>query len=128
MPGWSAFRAGDGEGIAHALLFLEVDQVTLRSGYLKVDIWDRLKQYVLAPETAQRLEAIALAYLDRRIRREFWHMVNFMRLRGSPAFWEQVARRAADGSEPAARKAGWMLLARDNAPVRRWVRDTVARP
>lgn len=119
---WSAFLASDAWGIACALVFLEVNEVTFRSGYRKQEVWERLKKIDLAPDDKRRLEDIALSYLDQRVRREFWHMVNFMRLRGTESFWQRVAVHA-DGTGPSAHKARWMLLARTNAPVRRWVGD-----
>lgn len=125
--GWSAFVANDSEGIEYALLFLEVDQYTFRSGYLKQTVWDRLKKLYLTPEEHRRLEEVALAYLRRRVQCEFWHMANFMRLRASSSFWRRVETLAADGEDPLARKARWLLLTRKNAPVRQWIRGEVLR-
>jgi hypothetical protein len=126
--GWSAFLANQSEGIELALLFLEVDQHTFRSGYHKQIVWDRLKKLYLAPEEHERLEQTALAYLHRRVRREFWHMVNFMRLRGSSSFWQRVEILALEGDESVMRKARWLLLARKNVPVRQWIGNELFRP
>lgn len=125
--GWSAFLTNDGEGIELAVLFLEVDQYTFRSGYHKQIVWDRLKKINLTPDEHQRLEVVALAYLHKRVRREFWHMISFMRQRASSSFWQRVAILEADGDHAIARKARWVLLARNNVPVRGWIGNELLR-
>ncbi|NHZ84121.1 hypothetical protein F2P44_33430 [Massilia sp. CCM 8695] len=118
---WSGLLAGEKDSIELALIFLEVDQVTFRSGYHKEIVWDRLKRLRLTSEQQGRLEEIALLYLHRRVRREFWRMVNFMRQRGSASFWQGVEIIAESGQQSCGRKARWMLLARRNVPVRRLI-------
>jgi hypothetical protein len=119
--GWSDFVSIKGHGIELALLFLEVDQYTFRSGYHKEFVWKRLKKLPLSTEAQDRLEKVGLMYLQKRVHFEFWSMVNFMRLRGSPRFWQNVEILAKTGAGGVGRKARWMLLARNNAPVRRWI-------
>jgi len=127
--GWSAFLANSAEGVELALLFLEVDQYTFRSGYHKQIVWDRLKKLHLAPQELQRLEETAIAYLHKRVRREFWHMVRFARLRASSSFWQRIERLAADEAcTPVTVKARWLLLARRNLPVRQWIGRELFRP
>jgi hypothetical protein len=118
---WSAFLTGQNESTELALIFLEVDQATFRSGYHKEIVWNRLNRRPLTPEEQGRLEEVALSYLHRRLRREFWRMVNFMRQRGSASFWRRVEFIAEGGQEGQNHKARWMLLARKNIPVRRLI-------
>jgi len=125
--GWSAFLDNDSEGFELALLFLEVDQFTFRSGYQKQIIWDRLKKLYLSPEEHQRIEGIALRYLRKRVEPEFWHMANFMRLRASPSFWQNIAGIAMNEKHNVKMKARWMLLVRQNFPVRRWINSEILR-
>jgi len=129
VAGWSTFLAGTPEGTQLALLFLEVDQYTFRSGYHKQIVWHRLKRLFLTADEQHRLESVAVMYLHKRVRREFWHMVRFMRLRGSPSFWEHVELLSTrGGDQPSAIKARWLLLARMNAPVRQWVGSELFHP
>jgi hypothetical protein len=123
---WSDFVSIKGHGIELALLFLEVDQYTFRSGYHKEFVWKRLKKLPLSTEAQDRLEKVGLMYLQKRVHFEFWSMVNFMRLRGSPRFWQNVEILAKTGAGGVGRKARWILLARNNAPVRRWIRSELS--
>jgi hypothetical protein len=125
--GWSDFMSTEGHGVYLALLFLEVDQYTFRSGYLKEFVWKRLKKLPIPSDAQDRLEKVGLMYLQKRVHREFWPMANFMRLRGSPRFWQDVEILAKTGAEGVGVKARWMLLARDNAPVRRWISSELSR-
>ena len=125
--GWSDFLSTERHGVELALLFLEVDQYTFRSGYHKEFVWKRLKKLPLSPEAQDRLEQVGLMYLQKRVHLEFWPMVNFMRIRGSPRFWHDVEIFAKTGAEGLGRKARWMLLARNNAPVRQWISSELSR-
>lgn len=54
-------------------------------------------------------------------------MTNFMRLRGTALFWQQVEAVALAGDDASAHKAQWMLLARQNFPIRRWISTELSR-
>jgi len=125
--GWRAFIAGTDEGIEAALLFLEVDQFTFRSGYHKQIVWDWLKKAGLTQAQYQRLEEVAVGYLYHRARREFWHMANFMRRHAAAPFWSRVESIAEHEPGDTARKARWLLLVRKNLPVRRWISNELLR-
>jgi hypothetical protein len=119
---WTGFVHGDSAFVENALAFLEADPWSFRSGYHKQVIWRRLKRLPLNADDHRRLEQVALSYLPKRVRWEFWHMAKYMRLRGSPDFWETVERHAASTERtPSAIKATWLLLLRTNAPVRRCI-------
>jgi hypothetical protein len=120
--GWSSFIAGDPEGLDSAIAFVEADPYFHRSGYLKQDIWDRLKRSTLDAAQLNRLEAISLGYVTRPVRRrEFWHMVRFVRQRAGDSFWSALREIDAGPDRPARTRARWVLLARLNYPVRNWV-------
>lgn len=117
---WSGFVRGEPTFVENALAFLEADPWSFRSGYHKQVVWRRLKQLPLNVEDRQRLEQVALSYLPKRVRWEFWHMARYVRLRGGPEFWGTVERLATSAERtPSALKATWLLLVRANAPVRR---------
>lgn len=125
--GWQAFLSKQNDGIELALLFLEADEITFRSGYHKQIVWDRLKRLPLSADQSARLEEVAIAYLHKRVRREFWHMARFMRLYATASFWQRVVACAAGSELATARKARWLLLVRDGFPVRRWIEREIIR-
>jgi hypothetical protein len=125
--GWQDFLHERGDGIELALLFLEADQVTFRSGYHKQIVWNRLKRMGLTQKQQARLEEVAIGYLQKRIRREFWHMANFMRIHGSNLFWEKVRSHMEMNDAATSRKARWLFLTKDGFPVRRWIQREVFR-
>lgn len=119
---WTGFVRGESAFVENALAFLEADPWSFRSGYCKQVVWRRLKRLPLNTEDHLRLEQVALSYLPKRVRWEFWHMAKYMRIRGSTDFWGTVERHATSSARtPSAIKAGWLLLARVNAPVRRCI-------
>lgn len=120
---FGALKRGEADGIAAALAYLEADPWHFRSGYCKEALWHTLKRIVLCPDELNRLEQLALRCLHRRIRREFWPMARFLRLRATPKFWSEI-RQLADATirTPEAIKSSWLLLACANQPVRRWIR------
>lgn len=126
---WAALLRGDTAEIEVAIDYLDVDPMHFRSGYRKERIWQRLNQSALSDDQLRRLERIGLAYLARQTRREFWHMVRFARRRAGAQFWSEVETlSAAPARTPEAIKATWLVLARDNAPVRVWIARERLRP
>jgi hypothetical protein len=76
----------------------------------------------------QRLEDIALARLQPPARRDFWDMARCMRFRGTPRFWDKIAALAqAHGHDARGTRAQWLLLARANHPVQRWLGEELRR-
>lgn len=124
---WQALMTLDSSEIETAITFLETDPFFFRSGYMKEAIWQRLKSAYLVPKQLRRLEAAGLQQLHRQIRRDFWYMVRFVRLRGSLDFWEAVHNLAAHNSDAPGLKAWWMLLARANYPVQHWIGSQLLR-
>ena len=122
---WESFVQSERSGVEAALVFLEADPRSFRSGYIKQIVWDRLKRFAaLSAHDLSRLESVAFEYLQKPALREFWHMCKFMRLRGSSQFWSHVESLAADPMrQPPAVKASWLLLARANLPIRRKIQS-----
>ena len=125
---WEALMSLDSAEIETAIAFLEADPFHFRSGYMKEAIWRRLKAAELGPKQVRRLEAAAMSQLHRQIRRDFWYMVRFVRLRGSKVFWEGIHNLAAQDSGSPGLKAWWMILARANYPVQNWIGTELFRP
>jgi len=126
-PMWSSFIAGEHAGIEAAIVFLEADPYFFRSGYLKQQLWHRLKRFPLTGEQSLRVEAVALGYLRKPTLCEFWRMVRYVRRCGSAQLWGVVNSLAADESAPESPKAYWLTLARLNFPIRTWVGDEFSR-
>jgi len=125
---WLDFTKGKSPEVEPALAFLEADPFSFRSGYHKQILWNRFKQIFLFPHEKQRLESVALSYLNKRVRWEFWHMAKYVRLRGSLEFWQSVTQIAVAGPRSsAAVKAYWLLLVRNNQPIRRRIGSELLR-
>lgn len=124
---WSAFMAGKSRGIDAAIAFLDVDPWFLRSGYTKEIIWHRLKRFSVDAPRAALLESIALAWLRRRVRREFWAMARYLRPRASAAFWDAVAALATPEHGNTGLRAHWLQLMRTGAPVRHGINAELLR-
>ena len=125
---WEQFIDGSSADVGCALAFLQADPWYPRSGYHKQVVWHRFKRTVLTREELRLLEGVALDYLGRHVRREFWHMVRFVRLRGGADFWQCVEQMASDPVRSArAIKATWLVLARQNQPVHRAIAGEVRR-
>jgi hypothetical protein len=116
---WTNFVQGTNPNIELALAYLEADPFVFRSGYHKQVIWNRIKQMVLSPNEKQRIEYVALNYLDKRVHWEFWSMAKYVRLRGSSEFWQITTKLAsASARSNTAIKAHWLLLFLENQPIR----------
>ena len=118
---WQGFVEGEAASFEVAVAFVEVDPQFFRSGYMKQYIWNRLKRASLTTDQERRLEDLALQYLSKPIRREFWHMVRYVRIRGSESFWKTISMLAAGSDVSLSTRAQWLMLARKNFPVRNWV-------
>ena len=74
-----------------------------------------------------RLEAIALRYLDRRIEREFWVMTSVMSELASEDFWKTAANLADASDEPAKTRASYLLQYREGAQAGEQFRKKLSR-
>lgn len=132
LPGggqaWEQFIDGCSADVGCAPAFLQADPWYHRSGYHKQVVWHRFKRTLLTREELQLLEGVALDYLGRLVRREFWCMLRFVRLRAGAGFWQRVEQMASDPVRLApAIKATWLVLARQNEPVPRAIANEVRR-
>lgn len=127
MQRWQAFLNRDSSELDTAITVLEVDPRFFRSGYMKQAIWDRLKRAALSAQQERTLEAVAANYLQRPVRREFWHMVRYVRVRGSAGFWQYVESLASENAGSTSVRAQWLLLAKQNLPVRTWINRELRR-
>jgi hypothetical protein len=106
----SRVRQNDPRALEATLRFLEADPYHFRSGYLKQDLWRWLARCELSVPGKARLENAALAYLDRRISREFWAMCKTMSVLGSSRFWIAVSNAALEADSPRARRALYLIV------------------
>lgn len=118
---WQALMSLDSAEVETAVSFLEADPFHFRSGYMKEAIWGRLKAAELGAKHLRRLEVAAMGHLHRQIRRDFWYMVRFFRLRGGSEFWDGIHTLASQSTGSPGLKAWWMILARSNYPVQHWI-------
>src|SRR5579862_7619773 len=104
-----ALKQGESAAIAAALDFLEADPLHFRSGYTKEKVWRRLRSAPISLADKNRLEKIALRYLERRIGREFWVMAKVMSKLGSEEFWRNAANIADASDELVKTRASFLL-------------------
>lgn len=97
-----ALKLHEPAAIQVAIDFLDADPRHFRSGYLKEELWRRIRNAPLIQEDKTRLEGIAMKYLDRRISRDFWWMARVMSVLAPKTFWDRV--RAVAESEPPPKK------------------------
>jgi hypothetical protein len=69
-----ALKRHEPAAIQLGLDFLEADPWHFRSGYTKEEVWIRLRRAPLDKRERSRLEQVGLAYLDKKVGREFWVM------------------------------------------------------
>jgi predicted glycosyl hydrolase (DUF1957 family) len=102
--------------------FLEADDYRFRSGYAKEYCWQRLKQLELTERQKRRLRDVALQYLQKRMKREFWYMCRFIRRISDDAFRTQVQQfvnsRAIEVSKRASFLAAYLESIESGEAVR----------
>jgi hypothetical protein len=118
---WGELVTGGSQGIEAAVQFLESDPYFFRSGYMQQATWHRLKRAPLTAKQKRRLDLVAMEYLSRPIRREFWDMVRYVRLRGTESLWSELRVLIESEDRSLSTRAGWLLLARQDSPVKSWV-------
>lgn len=107
-------RKREPEAVVAAITFLTEDAYFSGSGYLKEKLWQALGTCDLKPSQRVRLERVALALLDQRIKREFWPMCKAMSRLAAAGFWAEVAREADLPTADKARRARILLAAGAN--------------
>lgn len=102
-------REGNAIALENALRFLTADPIHFRSGYLKEHLWRWLQHINLSQNKLDRLEIVALSYLNRRTSREFWNMAKAMHRLARPKFWLEVALTAEQLKSPSSIRASYLL-------------------
>ena len=83
-------KRGNARNLDSIIRFLAKDEYGFRTGYLKEEAWHVLKRATLTERQKQRLRTVALAYLRKRIQREFWYMCRFIHRIADSTFRSQV--------------------------------------
>ena len=102
-------RAGDADAIDDALFFLLADPVHFRSGYLKETLWRFVPRWNLNEQQRTMIENAALAYLHKKMRRDFWYMCRAMAFVGSLQFWRDVESRITNKNPLISKRASYLF-------------------
>jgi hypothetical protein len=105
---WKAvqeLREDNSRSIESIIRFLERDEYRFRSGYLKEYCWHHLKRAQLTESQKHRLRQVALAYLHKRIQREFWYMCRFIWRIADDIFRGQVEHLARSPQPEVSKRA-----------------------
>jgi hypothetical protein len=102
-------RTHDQDAIEDAVLFLEVDPIFFRSGYIKEWVLDQLRWAPLKQDQKRRLQQVILARVrDPTTRREFRRYCRLAPFISNPEFEQELARLAGpSGTKP--KRALWVL-------------------
>jgi hypothetical protein len=104
-------KVGESEAVELAVTLLEVDAMFFRSGYIKEELIQRLKNIKLSAEHRERLSRAILNVVDNRDCREFRRYGRLAsRVRTQELIHELQARKTG-GNEDVARRATWVLEA-----------------
>jgi hypothetical protein len=104
-------RKEDPEAVEMAVRFLEADPWFFRSGYIKEELLDRLRQVALTDDQQERLRSVILEQIESGGGREFRRYCHLARLLDAPAFREVVLKLAGSQDSRVARRARWVLTA-----------------
>lgn len=85
-----ALKQADPAIFEDSLHFLEDHPRIMASGYAREIIWRFVKRYDLSAESIERLEKVALGYLERPMSREFRFMCQTMARIATQEFWDKV--------------------------------------
>ena len=108
---WKAIqelRKGNPRGLDSIIRFLEKDEYRFGSGYLKEYCWHYLKRASLTESQKHRLRQVALEYLHKRMKREFWYMCRFIRRIKEESFRAEV-EHLTNSSQSGVRKRASLL-------------------
>ncbi|MDE2421047.1 MAG: hypothetical protein KGO49_07715 [Gammaproteobacteria bacterium] len=105
-------KKGHADAISDALFFLLADPVHFRSGYLKETLWRLVPHWSLSEQQKTMIENAALAYLHKKMRRDFWYMCRAMAVVGGQQFWMDVESRLTCGDLLIAKRASYLFAYR----------------
>lgn len=104
-----AVNAGETAGLVEVLAFLEADPWCFRSGYAKSAALKAVTRVALDDHAVQRLQAVVLAAVDGRDRREFRWYCRLARRVLTPEFEAALHARLDDPDPDIQRRARWVL-------------------
>lgn len=101
---------GDETALEAALVYLEVDPWSFRSGYAKATMLRRLKHVALSDRDVDRVTAVLLRYVDVGPRWDFREACTAARVLASPALATELRQRLHGRDEDVALRALAMLI------------------
>lgn len=108
-PGIEGIKNNDAYAIENAIQFLERNEYSFSSGYMKEEILHVLKKHHLNQQQIKRMHAVILNVLHHRIRREFKYYCRFARKISSTELIEKIQELTLSEDEDTALRATWML-------------------
>jgi hypothetical protein len=110
-------KIGEYEAVELAVTFLEVDAMFFRSGYIKEELIQRLKNIELSTEHRERLSRAILNVVDNRDCREFRRYCQLASRVDTHELIPELQARKAGADEDVARRATWVLEAIEAAEL-----------
>ena len=107
--GMSALKKGDSHAQNAAILFLEIDPMFFRSGYIKEEIIRRLKQFDLTSSEVDRVHSAILRVVRTRSCRELRQYRSLARRFATPGLVEALRNLANDVAPATSQRARWVL-------------------
>lgn len=107
--GMSALKKGDLQARNAAILFLEIDPMFFRSGYIKEEIIRRLKQFDLTSSEVDRVHSAVLRVVKTRSCRELRQYRSLARRFATSALVEALRNLANDADPATSQRARWVL-------------------
>lgn len=89
-----------------AIKFLEEDPYSFGSGYIKENLWKHILHFKIDKIDNERLQNVALKYIEKKMTREFRYMCHAMSQIAEKSFWNNVATIFQTTSFPVQKRAG----------------------
>jgi hypothetical protein len=107
--GLEELKGGDAYAIELAVTFLELDAMFFRSGYIKEDLIQRLKNAELSDSQISRLCKAIVNVVDNRDCREFRRYCQLAKRVGTSELVTELRSRVASPDANVRRRAKWVL-------------------
>jgi hypothetical protein len=111
--GLALLAAGDAQSVESAVVFLEVDPLFHRSGYIKADLLRRLKRASLTAEQKNRLRKVIVARVQGPDSREFRHYARLAPMIADESLRDTLRVNQKSTDLVTARHAKWIFQALD---------------
>lgn len=89
-----------------AIKFLEEDPYSFGSGYIKENLWKHILHFKINEKDNERLQNVALKYVEKKMTREFRYMCHAMSQIAEKSFWDSVALIFQTSLFPVQKRAG----------------------